>query len=116
MRLKPWVVFLGPLLLLDAALIFVVVSYRRGGSSSGDAAPVSSPVVSPGDASVSLARVVPAAPPAMQTACVDGETWGYWPDRRRWAKLMPLVRCRVGDVREVLERDGVVTRYPKASR
>ena len=115
MRWKRWVVFLGPLLVLDACLIFLVVSHRLGVGSPGEVAPVASPVVSPGDAAVSLVRSVPAAPPAMQTACMDGETWGYWPDRQRWAKLMPVVRCRVGGVREVLERDGVVTRYPKAS-
>ena len=115
MRWKPWVVFLGPLLLLDVVLIFVVVSHRRGVGLPGDAAPVVSPVVSPGDAAVSLARSVPPVPRPMQTACMDGETWGYWPDGQRWAKLTPVVRCRVGDVREVLERDGVVTRYPKAS-
>lgn len=115
MKWKPWFVFLGPLLVLDAALIFLVVSHRSGGGSSGDAAPVSSPVVSPGDASVSLSRVVPPVPERMQTACMDGETWGYWTGQQRWVRLVPVVRCRVGDVREVLERDGVVTRYPKSS-
>jgi hypothetical protein len=95
MSLKPWLVFLGPLVVLDAFLIFVVVAHRHGRAPAHDEpAPAASAVPAVDVASLSLAPSALPSPKTAPSACFNGETWVYDATRMVWIKL-PRTPCRV---------------------
>ena len=109
MNWKLWLLGAAALVVFDALLIWGVRQWQASRVPS-------TPLVQ-GDAVTEVAKpqTVPFAVQPMQTACVAGLAWGYNEAARVWFKLEPARPCRVGDVREVLEREGVVRRYPRAS-
>ena len=119
MRLKPWFVFLAPLLLVDASLIFVVAA-RRHVSSADTALPVSVPATS-STVTLFVTGAVPHGAVAVavdptQVACIAGARWVYDSRSMRWSQAFmrgrPVV-CTMRGVRDELRHEGVTEVHPK---
>lgn len=113
MRWKLWGLGFVALAVFDAVLILGVKAYwRYQAAVSIDTPPVPSSVrfVPPAGARPDISH--------LQTACVAGVQWTYYPGNARWFKSenaithKPLL-CTMRDVRGELRHEGAITVHPK---